>query len=507
MNSLRQKLFFGYATIVALVVGLSAFSFIELRLLEEKIVAGERIGKFFDIALEIRRFEKNYFLYHQAADLAENRAYVTQASATLREHAAPFAAIGDPRQVIRLGDNLDRYAMLMNHYADTVDTGGSDAAAGQIRKIGKEVLTVAEGWAKAERSALQALLDRHRQILLASVIMVGLLVIVIGHLLARRVLRPLREMEQRMEEVASGRLAKLEMSSEEREFESLTQAFNHVLRQLELRQGQLVHSEKLAALGTLLSGVAHELNNPLSNIATSTQILAEEVGAGDTATAAGDDDNTAFQRELITQIDEETWRARRIVRSLLDYARHRDFQKETLALAQLIEETLRLIRGQIPARVKVTVDVAEALTTSGDRQRLQQALLNLIRNAVDAIDGAGEVRVAARRTRDVCSEQRPGRLVVGQCASEGDVVEIEIRDSGHGIAAEHLAKVFDPFFTTKEVGKGMGLGLFIVFEIIEEHGGCIAVESEPGRGTAFMLRLPAGESAAPRRTDPAGGMT
>jgi signal transduction histidine kinase len=491
MNSLRQKLLAGYATIVALVVCLSAFSFIELKLLEEKIVAGERITKFFDISLEIRRFEKNYFLYHQAADLDENRAYVAQAITTLRDHATTFATLGEPARAINLGRDLERYAGLMDRYARAADTADGDAMASEIRKIGKEIVTVAEDWARAERRTLQALLDHDRQLLLGSVVFIGLLVIMIGHLLARRVVRPLREMEQRMQEVASGRLTTLEMISSEREIESLTRAFNHVLRQLEMRQGQLVHSEKLAALGTLLSGVAHELNNPLSNIATSTQILAEEVGTG--ATVAAGKGDTSFQRELIAQIDEETWRARRIVRSLLDYARDRDFCREVQPLEQLIEETLRLIRGQIPAQVAITVDVSHGLSVSGDRQRLQQVLLNLTRNAVDAVDGAGEVSIVARLTRADCPVQRPGRIVVGQCVGEGEFVEIEVRDDGQGIAADRLPRIFDPFYTTKEPGKGMGLGLFISFEIIQEHGGCIVVESEPGRGTSFVLRLPAGE--------------
>ena len=480
MNSLRQKIIFGYSVIGALVIALSLFSFLELQMLERKIAAGERIAEFFDITLEIRRFEKNYFLYRQQADLAENREYLGRARALLREHEALFEVLGEPARIGKLADDLERYSTLMEEYGQG---NLSESLASVIRKTGKEIVTVAEVLAKAERSTLQALLDRHRNILIGAVSGVTLLVIVIGQLLSRRVARPLKQMEASMKAVAAGQLSKLEMAAEDREIVSLTQAFNHVIQELELHQGQLVRSEKLAALGTLLSGVAHELNNPLSNIATSCQILLEENEAAD----------PAFKLELLGQIDGETWRARQIVRSLLDYARDRKFLREPLLIASLIEETLRLIRGQIPAQVSVSNRIPGELTIQGDKQRLQQAFLNLIRNAIEAAAVAGNVLITARIVPSERSPFRPGALVFGQCASQGEMAEIEIRDDGNGIAVDILPRIFDPFFTTKEVGKGLGLGLFIVFEIVEEHGGCIAVESQPGQGTAFFVRLPSGE--------------
>jgi len=283
---------------------------------------------------------------------------------------------------------------------------------------------------------------------------------------------------------AGGALTKLEMSTDDREIVSLTQAFNHVMRELETRQGQLVRAEKLAALGTLLSGVAHELNNPLSNVSSSCEILAEEIEGAD----------LAFKKELLGQIDAETWRARRIVRSLLDYARHRDFRSESFPLARLLDDTLHLVRGKMPAQVAVQCDIPEDLVVGGDRQRLQQVLFNLIDNAVAAVGGAGEIFIGARRidpARDPCPS---GALVFGQCGESGTAIEIEVRDNGQGIPPQVLPRIFDPFFTTKEVGKGLGLGLFIVFEIVEEHGGCIAVASESGKGTAFIVRLPVKEN-------------
>ncbi len=481
LGSLRHKIVVGYGTVAVLVVALSAFTLIEMRLLAEQISAGERIHRFLGIALEIRRFEKNYFLYGQPADLAENRAYVMEARRMLSEHGGQFGSVASTQRIGAMIIALEDYGRLMS----ARQAGSEDAS---VRKIGKEIVTAAEEWSRTERAILQSQLDRHREWLLASIAAVVLLVVVVGQMLAWRVARPLRELEVNMEAVAEGRLAKLDLGLQDREIAALTHAFNHVLEQLETRQGQLVRSEKLAALGTLLSGVAHELNNPLSNISTSCEILAEEIAAA--KVGAGD---TAFERELIGQIDAETWRARRIVRSLLDYARDRDFRREAVPLAPLVEESLRLVRGRIPAQVSVDVAVAQDLVLAGDKQRLQQAIFNLIGNALDALAGAGELHVTARRAR---GPYPPAALVFGQVEGERPQIEIEVRDNGHGIAADVLPRIFDPFFTTKDVGHGLGLGLFIVFEIVEEHGGSIAVNSTPGEGATFLIRLPAQETAA-----------
>ncbi len=490
LDSLRRKIVFGYGAVALLVVALSAFSLVEMRVIETQIAAGERIGEFLGIALEIRRFEKNYFLYRQATDLEENRTYLAQAHRLVEENPQLFESFESADGIRNLQQRFEAYDRLMSAYAENPEHPGQEAL---IRQTGKEIVTVAESWARTERIRLQDQLDRHRKWLLGAIVAVAGLVVVIGHFLAWRVARPLKQLEQDVAAVGSGQLAQLALKAEDREIAQLTHAFNHVLRQLELRQGQLVRSEKLAALGTLLSGVAHELNNPLSNISTSCEILAEElaeekVGAGRTAP---ENESAAFQQELLDQIDGETWRARRIVRSLLDYTRDRDFKREPVALAQLIEESLRLIKGRIPPQVAIVTDIPAELVVAADRQRLQQALFNLVGNAIDALEGAGEVHIAARTTTAPC----PGdTLVFGQCAGHGSAVEIEIGDNGHGIATEVLPRIFDPFFTTKEVGHGSGLGLFIVFEIVEEHGGCIAVKSVPEQGTTFLVRLPLEEN-------------
>lgn len=485
MSSLRQKITLGYYAIGTLIVGLSLFTFLELRLIEEKILAGDRITEFFDTTLEIRRFEKNYFLYRQAADYEEAVAYVRKAGELLRQNLADFSVLAAQERVIALERELESYRRLMGEYAQTKDdVRRADVLEGRIRKAGKGIVTVAEEIARAERKMLQASLDRHRKILILSIAGLIVLVVVVGQILSRMVARPLKRIEESMEAVANGKLDKIDIGSGDREIASLTTAFNHVLKELEVRQKHLVRSEKLASLGTLLSGVAHELNNPLSNISSSCQILAEEL----------EDADPEYKKELLAQIDDQTNRARNIVRSLLDFARDKEFKREPLPLGRLFAETLRFIKGQTPAQVEIKTDIPGDIVIAGDKQRLQQAFLNLLKNAIEAVEGAGEIRVRAARRRANDKDAAAPFTFLGQCSPGDEVAEIEIRDSGHGIPPELLPRIFDPFFTTKEVGKGSGLGLFIVYEIIEEHGGCIAVDSKPGEGTAFFIRLPLPEA-------------
>ena len=257
---------------------------------------------------------------------------------------------------------------------------------------------------------------------------------------------------------------------------SITLAFNQMLKELEVRQKHLLRSEKLASLGTLLSGVAHELNNPLSNIWSSCQIMQEELGEADPAT----------QQKLLAQIDEQCERARHIVSSLQDFARERHFTLENFSLRQLVEQTLRFVKAEIPSQVTITLDIAETLYLDADRQRLQQVFLNLFQNALDAIPGSGNIAIAARL--HTLADGDNG--FPSDCDIKGDTIDIFIRDSGTGMSAECLSRIFDPFFTTKDVGHGMGLGLFIVYQIIEEHGGCISASSTEGQGTTFFMRLP-----------------
>ena len=315
------------------------------------------------------------------------------------------------------------------------------------------------------KNKVKALLKTTQNILLASMVCLFVSALTIAALLGRKVVTSLKALEGYTKRISHGDFVEIAVGEGEQEIRSLLTAFNRMTKELQMHQHQLVQSEKLAALGTLLSGVAHELNNPLSNISTSAQILGEEI----------EEDNIEFKKSLIGQIEVQSDKARDIVRTLLEFSRIKEVRKEKLPLKTLVEETILLIRGHAPSEVVIAVDVPENLFVIADKQRMQQVLLNLIKNGIDAVKADGHIWVSARG--------------IGLTTGLAEV-EILVEDDGPGIDAEHVKRIFDPFFTTKDVGKGSGLGLFIVHDIIEWHGGTITVDSRPGLGTTFIIWLP-----------------
>lgn len=486
-TSIRQKIIFGYYAAVAVIIGMAVFTFMTLMFLEKKIVFSAVITELFDTTLEIRRFEKNFFLYQQPEDYRENIRYVSKAQEILDANIEEYRNLAVYGQLYTMRDGLNNYKKLMEQFATPNEKPAAIRPAGEkaIREKGKEIITIAESISKIERERLQGLLGQAGRYLIYVIAFLSLAGVAIGQILSKIVVKPLKSLEWTMKSIAGGKFRSVAIDSSDQEIVSLADAFNTMLRELETRQKSLIQSEKLASLGTLLSGVAHELNNPLSNISTSCQILSEEM----------DELNPEYRRELLSQIEDQSDRAKNIVRSLLEFSRAKEFKKEDLVLETLILETIRFVKGQIPPKVEIVRDIPDYISIFADKQRMQQVLLNLVKNAIEAVGDEGRIEIVARKTSGgkpegfdlALSEECAGML---PRQDDGDAVYIKITDSGKGIPQEIIGKIFDPFFTTKDVGKGSGLGLSIVHEIIEEHGGCIGAHSEIDKGTTFLIRLP-----------------
>ncbi|MBI3098600.1 MAG: PAS domain-containing protein [Planctomycetes bacterium] len=232
-------------------------------------------------------------------------------------------------------------------------------------------------------------------------------------------------------------------------------------------QFQLLQAGKMAAVGQLAAGIAHEISNPLATVASSAEILRE-------AAAGGNGDTAALLDRHLRKIEENVYRCKGIIQNLLGFARRRNEAGEEVDVPALLDDTLRLVEGNAKARERSIVrrypsGPALRLTRSHPLD-LQQVVLNLLLNALDATAPGGTVTLTAARV-------------------EGGV-EIAVSDTGPGIASEHLGRLFEPFFTTKPVGKGTGLGLYLSHRLVEGMRGRIAAESPPGKGATFRVWLP-----------------
>jgi signal transduction histidine kinase len=342
-------------------------------------------------------------------------------------------------------------------------------------------------------------------------LVVALLAIVgIVLLLVRDVVSPLRALEERSGEMATGQLARpvppwgeadeigrLAVMFEEmrrslrdrlrstesinvdleREVRRRTEALeqrnaelHEALEKLRRAQDNLVRSEKLASMGRLVAGIAHEINNPVNAVINSLGPLEEivkRIAAGETEAPAA---QAREAEEILTVVQRGASRTKAIVQALHGYARGDDSTERRVDLARSVDETLGLLQHRL-RHVKVNKNIAPDVRIMGFPGQIDQVLMNLFTNAAQAIgDKGGTITIAARN-------------------QDADVL-LTVADDGPGIPPEILPRIFDPFFTTKDVGEGSGLGLSIVHGIVERHGGRIEVDSHPGQGTTFSISFP-----------------
>jgi two-component system, NtrC family, sensor kinase len=287
-------------------------------------------------------------------------------------------------------------------------------------------------------------------------------------LLTKLILRPITGLIEMAKRVIGGDLTARVAMVPPGEMGLLCLTVNQMADAVAERERQLEHatrkqigqSEKLASIGRLAAGIAHEINNPLTGVLTFAHLLRKKP-------AMSDED-----RQDLDVILRETTRVREIVRGLLDFARESPSQKQPLDINEVIRQTMTLVRSQKEFR-KVTLEehLQDGLpSVTGDRNQLQQVLLNLALNACEAMPQGGTFTLTTRAV--------------------DEKILISVADTGCGIKKEHLGRIFDPFFTTKPVGKGTGLGLSVSYGIIQQHSGTIEVDSIEEKGTTFTIALP-----------------
>jgi signal transduction histidine kinase len=469
--ALRHKITIVF--VLLLVAGLS-FSFLvyerQISIIQDRLRFIENADDIQKHILEARRYEKNFFLYGGSENLNELQYYLRQTS----EQLTRFTPEAKPRTVAQklnhVKDLLAEYNVAIAKYdaATKSATSGEEPEkysflADQVRQIGKNLTEQIANIVNQERRYVDNLLSYQKKFFLNALAVYLILVCSAAYYLFLRVVLPLSRIEKAAADITLGSLHRIPPIGGSSEIHSLVDAINRMISELDKKSEQLMQKEKMASLGTLTSGVAHELNNPLSNIYSSTQILLEEL----------DQNELAFQKKMLEGIEEQVEKARGIVKSLLEFARESEFKPVTINVRQLIDNSIKLLHNEIPANVGIEVETEDNLSVQVDPRRLSQALINLVLNGIQAMEGtSGQLTLHARSGKDKRS------------------VIIEVADAGCGISKENLHRIFDPFFSTKDVDRGTGLGLYVTYGIIKKHNGNLSVTSEPGVGTTFTVTLP-----------------
>jgi len=295
-----------------------------------------------------------------------------------------------------------------------------------------------------------------------------LIILVLLLLLTNVVLKPITQIINMSRKVIGGDLSARVGIHPAGEMGDLCAAIDQMAHAVEEREQQLKiatsrqigQSAKLASIGRLAAGIAHEINNPLTGVLTFAHLLKQKPSMDEQS------------KEDIDVIVRETTRVREIVQGLLNFARESPPQKQQLDINEVLDQTMALVGSQKEFhKISVKEELASNLPyISGDRNQLQQVFLNLSLNACEAMEKGGTLSITT--------------------ALKDENVVISLRDTGCGIKKEHMERIFDPFFTTKPVGRGTGLGLSVSYGIVEQHGGSIEVDSEEGKGSTFTIILP-----------------
>jgi two-component system NtrC family sensor kinase len=411
--------------------------------------------------LEMRIAEKNFFLYQDNNALAEINEKIEHATSTMEQ------AVSDIKQAIGAG-KLQQLSFYLKDYAAVIDEVIklhclADDTAARVRNGGRKLREFSDYITKLERVRVSRIISNSKTVVFFSFWAIIISVAVVTRLVFGRIVDSLQKIEQLATSISEGNFNKIEGVQSHDELGSVIKAVNSMSDELKNREEEIIQSKKLASLGILTAGVAHELTNPLNNISMMAQTYEEVYDH------LGKEQRIEFMRK----VDSETERIRSIVVNLLDFSKPK---KATLAASDInvvIHKTLKLVQNVLDiSKVDTHLSLAEELPRVFiDERQVQQVLVNLIVNASQAMD---DIRILDIMTMP---------------AKTSGFVEIRVKDTGRGIPPEYLSHIFDPFFSTKD-GSGTGLGLSVSYGIIRNLKGNIRVESEVGIGTTFTIELP-----------------
>ena len=469
--SLRLQLYLGFFVVFLFSVGVAWVLLTTTNKVEEKLRVLEIVDNYVIEIQQARRFEKNYFLYGtNLSDALEN---TYRAKDIFDQNKKELMELRKNAHQKSISSDIDLYEDLLKKLVelDQSEIGESeykkvkDEIGFQLRTHGHKMVSFAEELMKQEKSDLAKALERSKDIHFYSLAVLFLIILFNAYLLAGRIIGNIKRFTAYASRIASGDFTPITPTRPFRdEFTDLAISINRMMEELEDREGVLIQSHKMRAVGTLTAGVAHELNNPLNNITLTAHMLLEDYDV------LSDEE----RREMINDVVSESDRSKHIISNLLDFARESGSQLEPLDLKELLKYTINLAVNQIKlSGIRIEFQATDNLPrVHGDSQQLRQVFLNLILNAIDASSKGGIIQV----------------IVLP--ADEPNYVAVKVIDSGTGIPDHIIGSIFDPFFTTKGKGKGTGLGLSVSQGIVAKHGGKISVSSRVDQGATFTVTLP-----------------
>jgi two-component system NtrC family sensor kinase len=426
-------------------------------------------------ALELdqtRRYEKNYLLY--GTDLPDALSQVQTALNLLQSTRENMGRLVGEATYARIERNLVAYEQALEQLA-ALAKGGEEVPPQQraeteheLRKRGAQALLDAKALIDQEGRRIDKRISHSQLMITGSLILLAIVLAYVANFLTRQIAGPLGRFVNYTKRIAGGDFSPIKpVRKFKDEFSELGVAVNRMLTELQNRQEQLDRTARMAAVGTLTAGIAHELNNPLNNISLNTEALLDTF----------DDYSREEKMRMLEDTFAQVQRASGTVHSLLDFTRVEEPVLIPLAVAKVVEGGKTLVANEARlADVEFDVDLpADLPRVRGNPRGLEQVFLNLFLNAIQAMPDGGTISVHARPV-------------------DGGLVQIDVSDTGVGIPEAVLPSIFDPFFTNKEVGVGTGLGLTVSHGILEKHGGRIEVRSQVGAGTTFSVYLARSET-------------
>jgi signal transduction histidine kinase len=466
---IRTRIILSFLLVFALSAVITIWIIHTLSQIHAKIRFLEVADSYVSEIQQARRFEKNSLLYQTGIEDALD--HVRNAQRLLdRNRDMVRTVIGAPN-LDRLTRHAAEYQLSLNRMNTAEEAAERAGAEARLRLHGSQLIDLAMDFAARERKSVDRAFRMARPVPVAFLIVLLLTLSVVMFFLTRQFLGGLARFMEYTKRVGEGNFSPItDVRKYGDEFSQLALAFNHMIYELERRHRVLAESDKVRAIGSLVAGAAHELNNPLNNIVLTVSLLLEEF----------EDLDDTQKREMLADVVAQTGRSQRIVSDLLDFARKSETSIRRLDLERLVLDSARLVANRFRlAAVKLETEFEDDLPhVHGDEQLLKQVFVNLILNALDALPSGGRIRIVVRRDRE-----------------EG-YVAVEVRDNGPGIPPQARQRVFDPFFTTKTAGKGTGLGLSVSLGIVRKLGGFLRLESEEGEGTVFIVSLPVTASPA-----------